>query len=349
MIVYISMAISTAILGFETMKKENSEKKRNFYKFFIFLILFLVMGLRYGVGQDYFYTYQPVFDKILESDSYKNIEYGYVLLNKIVQIFTKDYAWIFVVTSFLFVYFAIKAIYEQSNNIPLSVFLLIGSCFYFYAMNVVRQSIAIVIFIYSVKYIENKNLKKYVLMILLATCIHKIALIFIPVYFFANMKIDKKRFLIITMVLYILIPTVLKVVSIAFAGTKYGNYLTGYYKVTENSMISPLINATLLLACFLLNKSVNEDRKLNIYKNIHMIGFWCTMFLGMIPLISRIFINFYQIQFLSIPLIISKFKNKYTKNTLYILCVLLFTLNFIYSIGIKNGNNVLPYRWIFSR
>lgn len=349
MIVYISMIISTVLLSFGTTNKEANKNKKNINKVLIFLILFLVMGLRYGVGQDYFYTYKPVFETILETGKFENIEFGFVLLNKFVQLFTTDYAGIFMITSFMFVYFAIKSIFEQSVNISLSIFLIICNCFYFYAMNVVRQSISIVIFIYSLKYIKEKNWKRYVVLILMASCIHKIALIFLPVYLIANLKINKKQFVIITVILYLLIPTVLKGINIALAGTKYENYLTGYYKVNEGSMISPLINLIILIGCFLLEKSVNEDAKLNIYKNLHMIGFWCSMFLGMIPLVSRIFVNFYQIQFLSIPLIISKFNKKSTRQILYGVCVLVFIVNFIYSVGIQNGNKVLPYDWIFNR
>lgn len=349
MIVYILMLVFTFLLGLGIMKNNENQQKKYICIILAFLILFSVMGFRYGVGQDYFYTYKPVFEYILQNGEYSNIEFGYVILNKIVQLFTNDYAGIFLVTSFLFVYFIYKAILEQSSNIALSIFILIAGCFYFYAMNVVRQSIAIAIFIYSLKYIENKKFWKYMICIIFASMLHNIALIFIPVYFIANKKMNFKFFAILAIGVVITMPVFIKIINIIFEGTKYGNYITGYYATSENSMISPLINLILLVVCFLLSKKQDNDQRLNMYKNIHAIGVFTSIYIGAIPLASRIFVNFYHIGILSIPYLISKFKNKKTREILYILCICVFIFYFTYSVGIKNGNKVLPYNTIFYR
>ena len=224
MIVYTSMLLSTWILGYATQKNNTNKSKKVLSKYIIFFILFLVMGLRYGIGQDYFFTYKPVFETILRNGNYNNIEFGFVLLNKIIQFFTNDYIWIFIVTSFIFVCFVLKSIYDQSVNIAMSIFIMICDCFYFYAMNVVRQSIVIAIFIYAIKYIQEKNLKKYLLFLLVASTIHKIALIFIPVYFISQIRIDKKLFVFLSVVIYTLIPFVFKILNVILFNTKYGNY-----------------------------------------------------------------------------------------------------------------------------
>ena len=349
MIVYTSMLLSTWILGYATQKNNTNKSKKVLSKYIIFFILFLVMGLRYGIGQDYFFTYKPVFETILRNGNYNNIEFGFVLLNKIIQFFTNDYIWIFIVTSFIFVCFVLKSIYDQSVNIAMSIFIMICDCFYFYAMNVVRQSIVIAIFIYAIKYIQEKNLKKYLLFLLVASTIHKIALIFIPVYFISQIRIDKKLFVFLSVVIYTLIPFVFKILNVILFNTKYGNYLSGYYQVNEGSMISPIINLLLIVICYFISDRTIYDSKLNIYKNIHILGFWCSMFLGTIPLISRIFVNFYHVIYLTIPYIISKFSNSSTKKIMWFVCIIAFLVNFIYSIYLKNGNNVLPYNWIFNR
>ena len=39
-------------------------RERTLLCLFAFLILFIIMGFRYGVGQDYFFTYVPMYLKI---------------------------------------------------------------------------------------------------------------------------------------------------------------------------------------------------------------------------------------------------------------------------------------------
>jgi len=50
-------------------------------------------------------------------------------------------------------------------------------------MNVIRQSIAFSIFFWSIQYISNRKLMKYIAAITLAVCFHKSAIILYPVYF----------------------------------------------------------------------------------------------------------------------------------------------------------------------
>lgn len=355
MIVYVFMIISTVILSFG-IKKYKKEKKKNLefvFKFMAFLIPFLIMGLRYDVGQDYFFTYVPVFESIKLFGNYEGVEWGYILLNKLVLFFTQDYAGIFIVTSAIFCGFIYKAIMDNSKDISLSLYILFTSCFFFYAMNVVRQSIVIAIFIYCIKFIKEKKMLKYIVIILLASLIHKIALIFIPVYFVANLKIDIKKLIILACIVVLGNTIINNFIVKMVEGTKYENYITGYYVVSENSMMSPVINVTTLILCFYYKRKDaregNDDKELNILTNIHIIAFLCSLMLGTFPLASRIFVNFYHIQILTIPYLLQKESRKQFRMAMYLLYILGFATVFGYSVGLKNGNKVLPYQTIFDR
>ena len=355
MVVYIFMIISVVImsLGIKKYKREGKKSLEYACKFIAFLIPFLIMGLRYDVGTDYFYTYVPVFEKIRSLGSVEGVESGYILLNKIVLIFTQDYAGIFLLTAGIFCGFIYKAIMDSSKDITLSLYILFTSTFFFYAMNVMRQSIVIAIFIYCIKFIKEKKMCKYIIIILLASLIHKIALIFIPVYFVANLKINVLKLILLTCIVILGNTIINNFVVRIVEGTKYENYITGHYQVTENSMMSPLINVTTLILCFYYKKrdakEGKEDKELNILTNIHIIGFLCSLLLGTFPLASRIFLNFYHVQILTIPYLLSKENRKQFKMAMYLLYILGFGTIFGYSVGYKNGNGVLPYQTIFDR
>ena len=85
-----------------------------------FLVYFIPAAVRYGIGQDYFYTYAPTFrwiangDINLETHSLiRYNEWGFTVLNKAIAFFTSDYQWLFVITaliSLVLVYKSIKKI-----------------------------------------------------------------------------------------------------------------------------------------------------------------------------------------------------------------------------------------------
>ena len=154
--VYIAMTICSVF--FSALANINTyEKKRytiNIKLLFWYLseiVLIIVAAIRYDVGQDYMYTYVPYFNGLLVGYVNEDIEKGFWLLNKIVQLFTKDYAGIFIVCSVIFFHYIYKAIREQSKMPTLSVFLLIGTTYYFVFLNTMRQMMVVAIFLYSIK------------------------------------------------------------------------------------------------------------------------------------------------------------------------------------------------------
>lgn len=58
---------------------------------------------------------------------------------------------------------------------------------------ILRQAISISILMYSIKYIEDKKLTKFIISVLIATLFHKTSLVFFPVYFLCN--IDYKKYI----------------------------------------------------------------------------------------------------------------------------------------------------------
>ena len=55
--------------------------KFNIWAILAIIPLMLIAGFRYGVGQDYFYTYVPIFQEVLNGDSDEAWgDSGYILL-----------------------------------------------------------------------------------------------------------------------------------------------------------------------------------------------------------------------------------------------------------------------------
>lgn len=318
----------------------------DFAKFIPMLPLIIISGIRYGVGQDYFYTYVPIFNKVV-SGEIENVwgEIGYTYLNKFVALFTSDYAWIFVLTSIIFIYFVFKAIYKESDNIPFSIFLLVTMGYYFCFMNGIRQMLAASILMYSIPFVKQRNFKKFIICIIFATLFHTSSLLFVPVYFLTSEKISNGFMLISTIIIFatsnLIASLLLKIVSL----TKYAWYLNSEYIAERSGFIMILINVMILIFALFFNKNKKND----IYIKIQWIAVLTMTFIGKIPAAHRLLFIFGMPGIILIPNVIASRDNRKERFILSFIIVILYLLYFIYTIGIKNSNSVLPYKTIFER
>lgn len=333
-------------------------KKVNIHCFFFsilsFLPLFLVSALRYNVGMDYVATYKMGFMRFASGGDYKNFEIGFKLINKFVLLFTNDYAGLFIVTSLLFCFFVYRAIYLMSASPAFSVFLLVTCGFYFYSMNAVRQCIATAIFFYAMQYIEKKQFKKYLLWILLASTIHLVALIYIPVYFIGRMKIPLFKAVFFLGVLAAALPLLQRLIYYIIRLTKYSNYINSVYDTADKGFIMPLINILIVLLGYFYQRAGKGDpafnqTKYSVFLNLQLVATVFSLFLGLFPLAYRLFASFFYCQIFFIPLIISTEKDRNTRLVLTLIIIMLYSTYFAYTIGVQNANTVLPYQTIFDR
>lgn len=79
-------------------------------------------------------------------------------------------------------------IYKYSKNVYFSLLLYIGFGYFAFAMNGIRQAIAIGICMLAFDAAIEKKSKKFIILVLTAVLFHKTALLFVPVYWLANIK-----------------------------------------------------------------------------------------------------------------------------------------------------------------
>jgi hypothetical protein len=172
-------------------------KYKNNYMF-TFLIIFAIffIGMRYKTGADW-RGYIEMFERSLKIDwnysSSENgimIEYGYILLNKMIKyLFNNYYVLQFMITCFVFI-IARKFILHYSEFPFCSLFLFLIFFFDGLLMAQVRQSIAVVIIIISTKYIIQRKLFIFLILVFLASLFHISAICAFPLYFL-TIKINK--------------------------------------------------------------------------------------------------------------------------------------------------------------
>lgn len=313
--------------------------------FFASLPPMFISAVRYYVGTDYLRTYYTGFYRMLEGSYIDGFEIGYVALNKIIQLFSDNVFILFAITSIIFVGFIYADIFTLSSNIPCSIILLFVTRYYFISMNGVRQFISLAILTYSIKYIIRKDLKKYIIFLLLAISFHYTSILFTPVYFLSNFKISiKKTFKLIiisTISFRFLNIIALKILS----GTKYGALISKYPLCGMKFTIFTItLNIFILVISYLEYKDRINDIKYRSFLNIQIIATIISLLLRIIPLMERVYWIYSFPIIVSAPYLFTGKKNK--KIFMYILIIIL-TIYMVYDIVYLGDHDVIPYNWIF--
>ncbi|MDP1417452.1 EpsG family protein [Peribacillus simplex] len=355
---YYLLIISTSIIvQFSQLINKTIYKKFSLFIFWSALLFpFLISANRYGIGTDYFdYValfhelegYGNIFDAIKEG----SYEPGWIILNFIVKMVFDNYKYVFVLSSFLTLFFLFKAIYSYRDRLYVGIGIFIFmSTLYNSSFNITRQILAASILLYAVKYIEEKKILKYALLTLFAASFHYSALIFLPIYWVLvssrnnNWNLLKKIiFSIVTIFIIVLFDFVFGFITSIEFFSKYSSYQLNVGKTDFNNLI---INLPIMIIILMNLKTIKLRNKF-IYDliTLYFIGIVLS-FLGYFNnYIGRATIYFSMSQILIIPFIIKVQTNKYIKLFYMGLIVLYYIILFTYNIIIQNGHETIPYIW----
>lgn len=283
MTAYYVLILVLVVLGWLLSRGKKNRKKELIFLLLVFLILGGMSALRYSTGYDYGYVYAPDYEKVLLNDppveyGDQRFEPGYFYLEKAIALISDNYQMIFVVTSLLIMALFCWVFWKYSSNVYLTaiLFVLLGE--YYCSMNFIRQTLAAVICMLALKYLQNKKLIPYLLITLVAACFHKSALIMIP-FFFVNLipitKIVVAIYAVISTGIYIFSEEILSVVT-QFYYQKYGE--TSKHITSTFEWPFTVAMLVLFLIVFLnREKLLKRDRKNYVYVNYAFFALFFTL------------------------------------------------------------------------
>jgi len=224
----------------------------------------------------------------------------------------------------------------------MSIFLLVGMTHYFAFLNIMRQMVGMAIVIFSIRYVEKKDLKRFIICIILAGGFHYTCFLFLPLYWLGMYRLSPKKIVIILISVllgYSLIEElILKVIGL----TKYSWYIGKTYGTGAFGYVYLLIQIVILgLAVW----QYHDNGKYHIFLNIQLANTCLAYFSGQIVLIERFRYLFGFPSIILIPLAIKNMKNRREKTFVAISVVAAFTI-YCYLVTVKGNHGVLPYRTI---
>lgn len=248
-------------------------------KFFIFismLSLVLVAGFRKNIGDTplYMHSYSLIEDSSLKSISFEG-DFGFNIFQILLHSISEDPQLLIFTTALITNILIVWVLSQYSRMIEISLYVYITLGMFTVSMNGIRQYLAAAIVFTTTKYILNGDWKKFFIIVLFASTIHKTALILLPIYFIVRREAWTKTtfsFLLFGVVIALGYGQFSSALFSVIEGTQYGHYQN--FSEGGANILRVAISGVPLIFAFLGREKLRELwPKSDYIVNLTLLGF----------------------------------------------------------------------------
>lgn len=311
--------------------------------------LVIITGIRKGFGNDYF-TYEYIYNNVLINNS--SFECGFNFLMKSFAKFGLPFNALLLFISFINynLIFKVSEKYIKKNKWIFMILWVTYFDFFFYSLSAIRQSLAISIFMYSLKYLKTNKLK-YILSIVLASLFHKTALLLLLLLFYEKiLKMRRKKiilyYLIFSCTYYVLFKEIL-IRILPYLSYRYYYYFFLDKSIVKGKSIGGYLAVSLLVFFWLKYKEkINNEVWFCILCFFFLKGLQQLNYITVLP---RIQFYFYPMLVIALPQLLNMVGRKYRTKCRGAV-ILLFFMFFIYKIDSNSKASIYysGYKTIFN-
>lgn len=324
-------------------------------KILLFIVTFspciLLSGLRYGIANDYNRIYERGFYEIISNNIVvTDFEFGFTILIKLCAKIVEEPWFMFFVVSAITVFLFVKS-FEKSDSFIISIILFFAQGIYFDSFNGIRQYIVVAIFLYAYRYIEEDNLKNYIITMSFASLFHISALITLPLYFLKKVKLNYAFFLGSALCLFLFKIKVYEIfLRLMTLLPKSNSYIAkGTYANYVSTNVSGLLISILVLILFYYVYSKMAGEETGVFQlNMAFLGLMFAICSTFLPLMDRFLYFTKSYYLLSVPYALSLISSKKERTIVTVVFVVFILILNIYGIVFNDWYGILPYRSIFS-
>ena len=325
---------------------------------FVGFLIVLFGGLRYQVGADWG-AYLEEYNILTSWDAIINSRYEklYGLSNLLANCIGLSYS--FFVFAFFVISFGIKykTFKSFSPNIFLSVLIYFYTVFINYDINGIRQGMALALTFFSIKYICNRQLFRFLLCCTVAIGFHNSAIFFIPAYWLYNLKFDFKSYKsIIVVIAVILVAIPLRITIESYVATylaaeellnHYSVYMTSDYNVGGSIITAGTIQRIVIFIIYAFSLNANSGKNTNFelfLAKAYFAGLVIFIFLSFsMEYASRLSFCYKIMETLMMPIAIMKVPKN--SKIIELMIVFIFAIISMYqALHLPNQGFLLPYQ-----
>lgn len=350
MIIY-TVVILISVLLTEMYKLEKFKKLRTLLIILIILVPSLVAAFRGGsVGADtnayidYFYLVGSTPGNLFTY----SMEPLYNLLNKLSYLIIPHHSTMLFINSILIMSLIFTTFTKYSKNLSLSILLFYSTYIYYESLNGMRQYIAIALVFFSIRYIFDRKMIKYLIFILLASGFHTTSILMLPLYVLYPLvdrgsKMKLFYWVSIALVSYLFLPQILNIIVSLLP--RYSNYINNIDS-SSGGVRSIFISVFLIgLGFFTIYVSKTKPNQ-RLWFYLLMIIFYFASSLYVLEINSNLAqrLGWYFTIFipLFIPELLKLISNNKTRSIITFLVVISY-LALHYYLLFFNSHQVLPY------
>jgi hypothetical protein len=344
MIPYVLLFLLASFLFFIP---SNEKPGIGFYVFLIVAILF--SGLRDMIGGYDVYIYAEVYEiptsQIMKFPTFEiGFRWFYYLLR---QISDNRYFMFFICAVLIMAshFFTVK---KHSPIIYFSLFILFCK-FFLMSFVYLRQGIAMGIIWFSIGYILKKDFLRFGFLIILAFLFHKSAIIFLPIYFIANIKFNQLNMFVVTLCALVISVSPLTSFFMTLISDNIDNDRIAVYVSKSGGInIFYLIEAVLLIYLLLkFRTQFYKTQKGTLILN----GLFLYILINIMSLTNASFVRFGWFYFiflvLAIPYIYNFIKQIEIKKVFKLGVYVYYSLLFFRLLIVYDDGDFMPYKSIF--
>lgn len=356
MILYLSVAVGTVLLAgmvdnhpnVQPYKITRQQMCNHICLAAIFLILFALSACRLNVGNDY--AKYVEFMHLVNCNAYVPTEAGFNLLVKIIYGISgfENYLLVFAFYAFVTILLFLIAIYEQSDEFPITFFLFMALGYYFQTFSTVRYYLALAIALYSMKFVIRQQWGRFIMLVIFGSFFHRSMLVVLPLYVMAS--VVWKKWQLVLMGLFCTTFLFLQDFYLKVAVFLYPSYEDTEYLEGGTSYINILrCLAVFILSVIYYKKKIQGNRRMMFYFYLNLGALVLYAFCSFLPIISRIgyYLTISHIFFL--PAMIGETENVKIRKFLRFGMIAAAICYFVMFMGraYDDGLRILPYQSFF--
>ena len=209
---YCLITILMLLISIRLTNSNDSISNVYLQRYLIILIWVFFIGFRGLIVTDWqvYYIQYNITPSLIDNDflycfNYARRHYfetGYVLFSVLMRTFGVNFFYFQLISLIIDLLLLYKLFTDYCKAIYFPFFLFIYFIFqgFIIEVNLLRNSKAILLFMISIKYINKRDLKKYIILNLIGFFFHKSAIIYFPLYWLLQVKINRRKLLIIFLI-----------------------------------------------------------------------------------------------------------------------------------------------------
>lgn len=324
------------------------QRKKQFLIIGISIFLLVIIGFRhYSIGRD---TESYVTSFLNNQITFSDFRFWdfpeplHSLLVVFVSSFTNNYTVYLTVAASFFVISVGIFVNRYSESPMISYIALLSLGYVYFSMAGLRQSIAIAVLLFAYKYVHERKLLKFLLLVAIAYGFHNTAIIFVIIYPIAKWKVTWKNFAVLGVAYFVMRVGGEYLRYFLFEVVKWERF-KGYESYESSINLSGfIIQLAIILFCMLYYKQLTEKESHNVtLYNMAFVGAFIQLLTPIIGELFRLALYFSIFNIALIANVCRLDKEHINKHVVSFLVCLVLIIYFVFFSG--QDATIIPYKF----